>query len=1214
MKTLSKDHLKKACVLAFFSSLLVSSLTHSIPDYQTVAEQKNPMTNAVTWDGNSITAGANFSAIVKDGDVLVFGDNEKGQLGLGDSDQRLTPTLIPYDSFNNEKVVKAVASGYNLITLTEKGKVYITGMGGFGNTPVLAYESSDIIDIEANSYNTVGRYPVFFLLMKDGTVRVAGQNYNGSFGNGLRRYGGLGNCEESFVSPNDFSHQVLKSATYETCSNNSSWKKIVTSTPLTGVKKISANPLGDKQLALTNNNEIYYWGTNSKYIPTKLSGSTSYNIVDVVFAQYPVFLTEEGLVYYYPSLSGTPTQITLEGTSAKAVKIEAADNNLLILTSDGKLYGLGVNTYGSLGPDIDESGIDYSSKTAGYTGVSNVEDFAMGVEHTIVRYKNGNYYAFGRNAYGELGSEEQNSKSVFTKNPNLKDVAFVHATFKNSYASTTDNKYYSWGGPEPEQLLGRTGPSNVPGFVKDFSSYGTIVSLDGYSDQRSSGGVMLSNGTYWNFDYKYYNSTGNPDIESYRFNEVKNFNSAIQGPTKILSGAQGNFSGTVVGDDGKLYSWGYDKNNLLGIGYDVTTIVNGASVPSGLPSYQEVVIPDGVTFKKVYAGYYARLALTDKNEVYAWGYNWSSRFGIKNNLNIKVPTKVTALPPIKDIAIGRWHTLFLDFDGNVWVSGQGLYGALGVGDTKNRTTPVKIPTLKNVAKIFAGDYDSYALLETGELYVWGRNQTGALGLGDKIQRNEPRLVSYISDVKDISSGFSHTLLATNSGDLYVTGSDGEFQLGLGSTQDNRNPIPIRFAPILTTNNTDNAIYETTDTVTVNGTLSPLVKGYDVELSYSLESKNGTSTTPLKTVMGVSDDVPFSFNINLSDFSTGAYTIIIKAVSSNNTQSTYAINFSVVDETAPTVSLEPSKTENAFSLEPLTVTAKIKDQGGSGYEGYKYAVTNSNQKPTTWSDLQTAPTAEWLLNQTGAHYIHIEAFDSAGNSTYKVGGPYHIELYEAQLGAVSQINKNELKWEHSLFGSEFQLTRDNELLYTGSATTYTDVTQPGTTHTYRLYLWTGEEFALVDTLEKKSGTLAKEFPTSIRFPTLALGSQSSILPTSMDKEYLKIEDHSDILTAYSVNVSVTDLTSANGNSLSPTWVWRGLKKLNSSNSILKEYDDILLSDTPVELISASETSIHPYTHIELPYNGLELFIPTDIYLANGAETFTATMYWDITLAP
>lgn len=1204
---------KKLCLFATTTTLLASFF----PLFPEVLSGLDNEPHSSTDLMDSITGGANSSIILKNGKLLSFGLNDSGQLGLGDWNPRYSPTAIPASYFNNEKIIKVEQSGWNTMALTETGKVYIWGSTGFGNKPVLVYEDANIADIEANNYAQSASYPAFFLLMKDGTIQVSGMNYVGSFANGLKGYASLGDCTDSYqTGQQDFSHQILVSATYETCSNNSSWKSITSATPLEDVKKMTANPIGTKLLALTNTNEIYYWGANSKLLATKLNGTTNYNITDVAYGQYPSFLTDEGKVYYYSSWTGNPVEITLQGTTAKAVKIEAASNNLLILTEDGKLYGLGVNTYGSLGPNIPEAGISYSTKQAGYTGISNVEDFGMGTEHTIVRYTDGKYYAFGRNAYGELGSEDLNSKTVFTKNPNLTDVAFVHATNSSSYASTTDNKYYSWGGKETGQLLGRSGPSNVPGLAKDFSSIGTIVKLDGYSETRSSGGVLLDNGSYWNFDYQSNNSTGNPSGKSYTFYELVNYNSEITGPTKILSGAQANYSGTAVGDNGKLYSWGYDNYNLLGLGYDVTSTNNGATVTSGLPAFQEVVIPDGVKFTNVYPANYARYALAENGDVYAWGWNNVNRFGLSGQAGatIKVPTKIPGLPPIKDISPGRWFVLFLDYEGNVWSLGQGTYGSLGLGTTASRSTPIKITAISNVAKIFAGDYDSYAILESGELYAWGRNLAGGLGLGDKVQRNEPRLVSNIANAKELSIGFRHALLATTTGELYVSGSDGEFQLGLGSSQANPNPLLINFPPTATFNNTDNVNYEQSDTLQISGVVEPLISGYDIELSYKLESKSGVTTTHLKTINGASNPEKFSVNFNLSNYPAGAYTFTIVAKSSDGSQTTAALNFAVVDNTAPTVSINPLKTDNYFSLDPLTVTIQVDDKGGSGFEGYKYAVTNSSTKPTSWSELQTADSADFLLNKTGTYYIHIEAFDIAGNRTYKSVGPYNIEMYKANLEAVSHINKMELTWDRSIFGSEFRLTKDDRVIYTGTDTSYTDKTNPETTHTYRLYLWNGQEFVLVDTIGKQTGSFMKELPNIISFPDYTLGTITSVKPSFMDLEHLKYEDLSNKPTAYSINISVTDFISESGNTFTPSWVWKNIKKFNRDGETMKTFQNLEITNTPVELVSVTESTNEPFTHLELPRTGLELSIPTNVSLKNETETFTATMVWDIVLGP
>lgn len=75
-------------------------------------------------------------------------------------------------------------------------------------------------------------------------------------------------------------------------------------------------------------------------------------------------------------------------------------------------------------------------------------------------------------------------------------------------------------------------------------------------------------------------------------------------------------------------------------------------------------------------------------------------------------------------------------------------GALGHGDCEHRALPKRVSFFsKNnikVAKIAAGRYHTVALTEEGDIYTWGRGAYGTLGNGKKSPSSVPVL---LDDVK-----------------------------------------------------------------------------------------------------------------------------------------------------------------------------------------------------------------------------------------------------------------------------------------------------------------------------------------------------------------------------------------------------------------------------------------------------------------------------------
>lgn len=104
-----------------------------------------------------VIAGFDFSFLINDiGQVYAFGDNNYGQLGLGDKVDRDIPTLIP----NLFDIVDIATSLGGTLALDNKGNVYAFGTGSFGqlglghnitniDVPTLIPNLSNIIAISA---------------------------------------------------------------------------------------------------------------------------------------------------------------------------------------------------------------------------------------------------------------------------------------------------------------------------------------------------------------------------------------------------------------------------------------------------------------------------------------------------------------------------------------------------------------------------------------------------------------------------------------------------------------------------------------------------------------------------------------------------------------------------------------------------------------------------------------------------------------------------------------------------------------------------------------------------------------------------------------------------------------------------------------------------------------------------------------------------------
>jgi alpha-tubulin suppressor-like RCC1 family protein len=124
-----------------------------------------------------ISAGHNYCLVLNNqGQVYAFGQNIRGELGLGDYNDRSNPTLIP--TLNN--IIQISAGNERSYVLDKHGNVYGFGQLGLNNRtniPILIPELHDIIQISCGLNHSIA-------LNRNGEVYTFGNNYYGQLGSG----------------------------------------------------------------------------------------------------------------------------------------------------------------------------------------------------------------------------------------------------------------------------------------------------------------------------------------------------------------------------------------------------------------------------------------------------------------------------------------------------------------------------------------------------------------------------------------------------------------------------------------------------------------------------------------------------------------------------------------------------------------------------------------------------------------------------------------------------------------------------------------------------------------------------------------------------------------------------------------------------------------------------------------------------------------------
>ena len=158
---------------------------------------------------------------------------------------------------------------------------------------------------------------------------------------------------------------------------------------------------------------------------------------------------------------------------------------------------------------------------------------------------------------------------------------------------------------------------------------------------------------------------------------------------------------------------------------------------------------------KISSGTSHSLLQNQLGEIYVCGTNSHGQLGVnaKLNDNLIFPCRIENCPPnIIQIACGNNHTLFLDYDGNVFSAGDDEYGCLGIGENTKGNLINQILNIPPIKFISCAGNSCYLLDFDGNIWSFGDNYHYQLGLGDNISRKTPEQIKNIKNIKEISSG------------------------------------------------------------------------------------------------------------------------------------------------------------------------------------------------------------------------------------------------------------------------------------------------------------------------------------------------------------------------------------------------------------------------------------------------------------------------------
>ena len=442
----------------------------------------------------------------------------------------------------------------------------------------------------------------------------------------------------------------------------------------------------------------------------------------------------------------------LTGVDTSTYTYDAADNLTKLASGTTQSFnaadqltnsGNGTFSYDTQGNRI--SGPDTLGANAAYTynqqnsltsttvsGTSSAGLVAGGQYHSLAVNLNGNVYAWGYNANGQLGNGNTTNSDVPVQVPGISSATGVTAGDLSSGALLAGGTVKTWGYNGYGQLgNGTTTSSSTPVSVTGLAGVTAIASGNYHMLALEPNGTVMA----WGL-----NNAGQLGDGTVTNRTTPVAVKVLSSITQVAAGGLPGYAGQSVAlkSDGTVWTWGYGKQGQLGLGSNTST-VTPTQVP-GLSGITQIAANGADTY-----------ALKSDGTVWAWGDNAYGQIG--NNAagqTQSTPIKVN-ITSVTSIGAGATAAFAIKSDGTTWGWGDDNTGQLGDGAKcgKTCTNPVQVQGLTGATSVTGGYVHTLASRSDGTVWAWGRNAEGELGDGNTTVSTTPVQATGVSNVKPI---------------------------------------------------------------------------------------------------------------------------------------------------------------------------------------------------------------------------------------------------------------------------------------------------------------------------------------------------------------------------------------------------------------------------------------------------------------------------------
>jgi alpha-tubulin suppressor-like RCC1 family protein len=421
--------------------------------------------------------------------------------------------------------------------------------------------------------------------------------------------------------------------------------------------------------------------------------------------------------------------------------LDGGEAHSLALKPDGTLWSWGYNFNGQLGdgttaPHTAPARVEANQLDGGPSlpdgGAAPFEAVAIaaGRSHSLALSADGTVWAWGWDAYGQLGNGPGSNADVLNPQP----VCEVGAS--NCYANPLSNVVAISAGYD---------------FSAALRSDGTVVAWGFNQDGQAGVGTLANVDT---------------PVKVCAPGQTDPCALFLQDIVTLAAGGGGHT--LAIASTGQVYGWGFNKSGQAGIGNTGHTI-DRVLVPTQVcaPGQSEPCASflSDVVSVDAWSGH--SLALTSSGALLGFGGNNDHELGALTSVACYSASSCAPSPvsvclsgdspctsPFNDVvgfSAGRRFSVAIKSDGSAWSWGDNTYYQGGDDSTSNRNYPARVCApgttdpcstyLFGIQAIATGNFHVLALKSDGTLWSWGQNSSGQAGIAGNLDIHVPTQVT-----------------------------------------------------------------------------------------------------------------------------------------------------------------------------------------------------------------------------------------------------------------------------------------------------------------------------------------------------------------------------------------------------------------------------------------------------------------------------------------